>query len=333
MRSEERAGAVPLKILVTGASGFVGAALVALLSRGRSNSIIAAVRSLNSQAQRNNRDVLYCSIPHIDSTTDWSVALDDVDVVVHTAARAHISRDYAKCPLEAYREVNTRGTLNLARQAALLGVRRFVFISSIGVNGNQSSRAFNEEDTPDPAEDYAISKLEAEQGLIDIGQQTGMEIVIIRPPLVYGANAPGNFGKLMSAIKRRLPLPLGSVTGNQRTLIGLDNLLDFIVTCINHPAAANQVFVVGDDEDLSTTELLRRISAALGVTARLLPVPVSVLRVGAALLGKGAMINRLCGSLQVDISKARHILGWAPPFSVDEGLARAVRDSRMDPER
>lgn len=333
MRSEKRAGTAPLKILVTGASGFVGAALVALLSRGESNSIVAAVRSLNSQARRNNRNVRYCSIPNIDSTTDWSMALDDVDVVVHTAARAHISRDDAECPLEAFREVNTRGTLNLARQAAFLGVRRFVFISSIGVNGNQSLRPFNEEDAPDPVESYAVSKLEAEQGLMRLGQQTGMEIVIIRPPLVYGANAPGNFGKLMSAVKRGLPLPLGAVTGNRRTLIGLDNLLDFILTCINHPAAANQVLLAGDDEDLSTTELLRRMSAALDAPARLLPVPVSIIRVAAALLGKGAMIDRLCGSLQVDISKARDILGWVPPFSVDEGLARAARVSRMDPER
>jgi len=226
-------------------------------------------------------------------------------------------------PLTEFRKVNTAGTLTLARQAAEAGVRRFVFISSIGVNGNQSIKPFNEQDTPAPHDLYAISKFEAEQGLWGIQQDTGMEVVVIRPPLVYGPNAPGNFGALMRVVQRGWPLPLGAVH-NQRSLVALDNLVDFVITCLDHPAAANQIFLVSDGEDLSTTELLRRVAHALGRPARLIPVPVSLLAAGAALLGRRDMAQRLCGSLQVDISKTQTLLGWNPPISVDEGLRRTA---------
>jgi nucleoside-diphosphate-sugar epimerase len=204
-------------------------------------------------------------------------------------------------------------------------VNRFVFISSIGVNGSQTTidKLFSESDQAKPHNAYALSKWEAEQGLMQIAAETGLEVVIIRPPLVYGCNAPGNFGSLMRAVQHGWPLPLGAVH-NQRSMVALDNLVDFIVTCITHPQAANQTFLVSDGQDLSTTELIRGMAKAAGVSPRLLPVPVWALQAGATLLGKGGVVQRLCGNLQVDISKARSFLGWLPPLSVSEGLRRAM---------
>jgi nucleoside-diphosphate-sugar epimerase len=244
---------------------------------------------------------------------------------VHTAARAHVLNDRVTDPLAEFRRVNTVGTLRLAEQAAATGVKRFVFVSSIGVNGVQTSigKPFSEATQPKPHNAYALSKWEAEQGLMRIADETGLEVVIIRPPLVYGCNAPGNFGSLMRAVQRGWPLPLGAVH-NQRSLVALDNLVDFIVTCITHPQAANQTFLVSDGQDLSTTELVRGMAQAAGVPARLLPVPVWALQAGATLLGKGDAVQRLCGNLQVDISKARNLLGWTPPVSVAAGLLLAM---------
>ncbi len=258
--------------------------------------------------------------------TDWTYALTKVDnTVIHLAARAHIMSDTAANPLTEFRLVNTAATLNFAHQAAAAGIRRFIFISSIGVNGNQTSNIpFSTEDTPNPVEPYAISKHEAEIGLRQIAQETGMEIVIIRPPLVYGANAPGNFGRLLSIAAKGIPLPLGAVH-NQRSLVALDNLIDLITVCINHTAAANQTFLVSDGEDLSTADLLKRLRAALGRPARLLPVPASWLHKVASLLGKGDIAQRLCGSLQVDISKTRNLLDWTPPVSVDQALRQTAQ--------
>jgi len=230
-------------------------------------------------------------------------------------------KDEVADPLAEYRRVNVDGALNLARQAATAGVKRFIFISSIGVNGNINTRPFTEGDTPNPAELYAQSKWEAEQGLWEIQRETGMELVIIRPPLVYGPNAPGNFGSLMRWVEKGVPLPLGAIH-NQRSLVALDNLVDLIIACIDHPAAANQVFLAGDGQDLSTTELLRGVARAMGKSSRLIPVPSSLLMLGATLLGKKAVAQRLLGSLRVDISKARNVLGWEPPISVEEGLRR-----------
>jgi nucleoside-diphosphate-sugar epimerase len=229
--------------------------------------------------------------------------------------------------LAEYRKVNVDGTLNLVRQAAEAGVRRFIFISTIKVNGEQTllSKLFTAEDTPAPEDAYGISKMEAEQGLQALAAETGMEVVIIRPPLVYGPGAKGNFASMIKLIEKGLPLPLGAIH-NKRSLVALDNLIDLIITCIDHPAAANQVFLAGDDEDLSTTELLQGVARAMGKPARLVPVPVGLLMFGATVVGKKAMAQRLLGSLQVDISKARNLLGWQPPLSVGEGLKRCFRD-------
>ena len=264
-------------------------------------------------------------VGNIDGTTYWSTALRGVDAVIHLAARVHVMRNSAREPLVEFHRVNTEGTLNLASQAAEVGVRRFIFLSTIGVNGSSTlyGKVFAPTDTPSPHDPYSKSKYEAEIGLHSIARSTGMEVVIIRSPLVYGANAPGNFGKLTRLVAKGLPLPFGSIT-NRRSLMGIDNLVDFMVTCLEHPAAANETFLVSDGEDLSTPDLIRRMARAMDRPARLLPVPSSVLMATAAMLGRRDMAQRLCGSLQVDISKSRQLLGWNPPFSVDEGLKRAV---------
>lgn len=220
-----------------------------------------------------------------------------------------------------YQRVNVSGTLKLAQQAARAGVRRFIFISSIGVNGNVSKRPFSADEHPHPAEAYAQSKWQAEQALWEIQKQTGMEVVIIRPPLVYGPDAPGNFGILVRWVEKGVPLPLGAIH-NKRSLVGIDNLVDLIIRCLDHPAAANQVFLAGDGEDLSTTELLRGVGKAMGKPARLIPVPAGLLQLGATVLGNKAMAQRLLGSLQVDISKTCELLDWKPPYTVEEGLRR-----------
>lgn len=263
--------------------------------------------------------------PPLDKDADWNPLLGGQSVIVHTAARAHLLNDPAKDPLGEFRRVNVAGTLQLAMQAASMGVRRFVFVSSIGVNGYQTEfcNPFTETDKPKPHNAYALSKWEAEQGLLRIAEEFGMEVVIIRPPLVYGFNAPGNFGSLMRAVELSWPLPLAAVH-NLRSLIALDNLVDFIFACVLHPQAANQTFLVSDGQDLSTTALVRGIAQAAGVPARLLPVPVWVLKGVGSLLGRRDTVEKLCGSLQVNISKAQNLLGWVPPISVEEGLKRAI---------
>jgi len=232
-------------------------------------------------------------------------------------------KDEVSDPLAEYRRVNVDGTLNLARQAATAGVKRFIFISSIKVNGEQTplGQPFTAEDTPAPEDAYGISKWEAEQGLLQLATETGMGVVIIRPPLVYGPGVKGNFANMIKLVAKGLPLPLGAIH-NLRSLVSVDNLVDLIITCIDHPAATNQVFLAGDGQDLSTTELLRGVARAMGESSRLIPVPSSLLMLGATLSGKKAMAQRLLGSLQVDISKARHLLGWEPLISVEEGLRR-----------
>jgi nucleoside-diphosphate-sugar epimerase len=246
--------------------------------------------------------------------------------VLHLAARVHVMNDTSADPLQAFREANTQATLRLGRQAAAMGVRRFVFVSSIKVNGEatRQGRPFTANDAAAPEDPYGMSKAEAEAGLRQIATETGMEIAIVRPPLVYGPGVKANFAALIHALRRGLPLPLGSVTNNRRSLVALDNLVDLLLTCIDHPAAANQTFLVSDGEDLSTTGLLQRLGLAMGRPARLIPVPPALLRLGATLIGKGDVAQRLLGNLQVDIAHTRHTLGWAPPVSVDEGLRRAA---------
>lgn len=313
-------------VLVTGGTGLVGGALIArLLSQGV--DLVTASRYLQPQLPRTVRQVL---IPALSAATDWSDALFGVRAIVHCAARVHVMRESVSNPLQAFRSVNVEATLALARQAARAGVRRFVFVSSIKVNGEftELGQPFTAEDEPNPSDPYAQSKWEAEQGLLALGQQTGMEVVVVRPPLVYGPGVGGNFRRMLGWLSRGLPLPLGA-TGNRRSLVALENLVDLLVTCIDHTAAANQVFLVSDGEDLSTTDLLLRLGLAMGKPARLLPVPVGLLGMLAAGLGKQEVAGRLCDSLQVDTSKTRVLLGWMPPLSVDEGLRRCVRDTTI----
>jgi len=310
-------------ILVTGATGFVGGALVKQLAADRaSKGVVAAVRR-NAESQPEG--VRQVRVGDLLPTTDWGLALQGVDAVVHCAARVHVMQDDATDPLQAYRQVNVNGTLNLARQAALAGVGRFVFVSSIKVNGEatQPGQPFTADAVPSPLDPYGVSKLEAEQGLREIEAQTGMEVVIVRPPLVYGPGVKANFAAMMRWVARGIPLPLGAIH-NARSMVVLDNLVDFLVTCLKHPAAAGQTFLVSDGQDVSTTELLRRTAQAMGKKAFLLPVPASVLEWGAAMLGKRDVAQRLCGSLQVDIDKTRRLLGWNPPLTLDQGLKKAV---------
>ena len=311
-------------VLVTGASGFVGGHLFKCLACRRGIDVTGAVRAASSAIKTG-----MVAVGDIDQHTDWSAALKNPQVVVHTAARAHIMNDQATEPLAAFREVNVAGTLNLAYQAAAAGVRRFVFISSIKVNGEQTApdRPFTCDDTPAPEDPYGISKLEAEQGLQQIALETGMEVVIIRPPLVYGPDVKGNFASMIKLVEKGLPLPFGAID-NCRSLVGLDNLVDLIITCIDHPNAANQVFLVSDGEDISTSGLLRRVAKAMGRPSRLIPVPAGLLQLGATLLGKKVVGQRLLGSLQVDISSTRERLDWTPPVSVDEGLRRCFETHR-----
>ena len=307
-----------MRFLVTGATGFVGRAVCTELAQ-RKHDVRRLARSLAGS------DGGYFELGDIGPSTNWLGALEGVDAVVHLAARVHIMRERVGNPLEEFRKVNVSGTKHLARVAAASGTKRFVFVSTIGVNGVHTAprKPFSETDKPNPHNAYALSKWEAEQGLLRVADETGMEVVIIRPPLVYGFAAPGNFASLMRAVHRGWPLPLGAVH-NQRSLVALDNLVDFIVSCLSHPQAANQTFLVSAGQDLSTTELVRGLARAAGVPARLLPVPVWALQAGASLLGKGDAVQRLCGNLQVDISKARSLLGWNPPVLLDEGLRRAV---------
>jgi nucleoside-diphosphate-sugar epimerase len=307
-----------MKVLITGASGFVGAALMQRLAKDPGVEIVAAVRQVGADHRSNIR---FARIEDIAPATDWGHALADVKVVVHTAARVHVMRDKSADPMAEFRRVNVEGTLNLARQAATAGVRRFVFISSIKVNGEGTcaGRPYLADDEPAPADPYGVSKVEAEQGLRVLAAETGMELVIIRPTLVYGPGVKGNFLSMMQWLNRAVPLPFGAIH-NKRSLVALDNLVDLIATCVEHPVAANQIFLVSDDEDVSTTELLRRMGEALGKPARLLPLPVWLLTMGALVLGKRDLSQRLCASLQVDISKTRNLLGWSPPVSVNNGL-------------
>ena len=310
-------------ILITGATGFVGKALVQrLLTDDESRRLVVAVRRGGQRWPEQVRPIV---TGDLSSFTYWSGILKGVAVVLHSAARVHAMEDTEADSLTAFRAVNVDGTLNLARQAAMAGVKRFVFISSVKVNGEstQLGRPFTEADAPNPRDAYGHSKHLAEQGLRQISADTDMEVVIIRPPLVYGPGVKANFAALMRTVQRGWPLPLGAVH-NQRSLVALDNLVDFIVTCITHPQAANQTFLVSDGQDLSTTALVRGMAQAAGVPVRLLPVPVWALRAGASFLGKSDMVQRLSGNLQVNILKARNLLGWVPPVYVEEALRRTM---------
>jgi nucleoside-diphosphate-sugar epimerase len=311
-------------VLVTGASGFVGSAVVRQLA-GQGWPVRAALRrAVAGLAWLPSPGVQPVQVGDLAADTDWRGALHGVQGVVHCAARVHVLRETSCDPLAEFRRVNVQGTLALARQAVQAGVRRFVFISSIGVNGAQTlTRPFRADDVPAPHSPYAVAKHEAEQALQALAADSGLDLVVIRPPLVYGPGAPGNFARLVGAVQRGLPLPLGAVH-NRRSLVALPNLADLVQTCLAHPAAAGQTFLVSDGEDISTTALLRAVGQALGRPARLLPVPASLLTGTARLLGRPQLAQQLCGSLQVDIDKTRSLLGWAPVVSVAQALRQTV---------
>lgn len=311
-----------MRTLVTGPSGFVGSALIRHLLAEPSRTVVAAYRH---DPGAHDARVQIVTTGDLSPNSPWERALDGVDSVVHLAARVHVMRDTASDPLAEFRRMNVEATLHLAREAAAAGVRRFVYVSSIKVNGESTApgRPFRADDTPQPVDPYGISKHEAEQALRELSRATGMELVVVRPPLVYGPGVRANFRSMMSWLRRGIPLPLGAID-NRRSLVALDNLCDLIVTCLRHPAAANQTFLAGDGEDVSTSELLRRLGHALGHPARLLPVPPGLLQAGFGLLGMGDVARRLCSSLQVDTEPARVLLGWRPPIGLDEGLRRAA---------
>lgn len=309
---------------ITGATGFVGRALVEHLLANSAHPLRVAVRDgrLSSSAR-----VEVVNVPSLAPDNRWEGLVVGTDVVIHCAARVHVLSDSAGDPEHEYHQANVLGTLNLAEQAAAAGVRRFIFISSIKVNGESTEpgTAFHADAPAQPQDPYGRSKMQAEEALRQLASRTAMEVVIIRPVLVYGPGVKANFRNMMRWLDKGLPLPLGAID-NRRSLVALDNLVDLIATCIDHPAAANQTFLVSDGRDLSTTELLRRMGTALGKAPRLLPVPTWLLRGAAAALGKAAFSQRLCGSLQVDISKTRDMLGWTPPVTLEDAMDTTAQD-------
>lgn len=312
-------------ILVTGASGFVGSALCReLVARGR--RVRGASRFASESPVSTLAGVDYLPISSLDSSTDWSHALAGVDCVVHCAALAASSMSSGDSPINAYQTVNVEGTRRLAEQAASVGVRRLVFISSVKAVGekSQSNYPLRVSDDPRPEDDYGASKLEAEQELIDVAAQSGLEFVIVRPPIVYGPGVKGNFLRLIGLVSRGMPLPLGAVK-NSRSLVYIENLVDFLSTCIDSPAASGKIFFVSDDDDLSTVSLIREIGQAMGRRPILFPVPVAALAAMAALVGKQGEVERLIGNLQVDITANRDLLGWTPPFSAKVGIRQTVQ--------
>lgn len=312
------------RILVTGATGFVGKALCAVLLE-RGHVVRRAVRDATDHdrmgAGREEDRLETVAVGDIAAGTDWSQALASVDVVVHLAARVHVMRDDALDPLSEFRRVNVAGSERLARAAAERGVKRMVFVSSIKVNGEETrgGYAFCEADAPAPEDDYGVSKWEAELALRRVAQATGLELVIVRPPLVYGPGVKGNFAHLLDAVARGTPLPLASVR-NLRDLVHVENLADALAVCATHPAAAGQTYLACDGEPISTPDLLRQLAAGMGAPSRLLPCPPSLLRIGGALSGKSDRIRRLLGSLRIDGAKMRTDLNWAPPRTLQEGL-------------
>ncbi|EID4391652.1 SDR family oxidoreductase [Vibrio vulnificus] len=304
-------------LLITGYSGFVGRHLLSTFEDSQDVSLLG-----RSQPTKCNQ-FLKASI---DSSSDYSVVLDKVSTVIHIAARVHVMNDESEDPLEEFRAVNTAGTMNLARQAAEAGVKRFIFVSSIKVNGESTTgkQAFTAQDTPSPEDPYGVSKAEAEEQLIALGKETGLEIVIIRPPLVYGEGVKANFASLMNLVSKGIPLPFGCITNNKRSLVSVDNLVDLIVTCIDHPKAANQVFLVSDDHDVSTSEMVLQMALALVKPTWQLPVPVWCYNLAGKLFNKSDVVDRLTGSLQVDITHTKETLGWTPPQSLQEGFKQTA---------
>lgn len=305
-----------MRFLIVGANGFVGKVLCKELD-GRGRIFRAAVRSEMQPTQ----GIEVAKIGAIDGQTDWSAALRDIDVVIHLAGRAHVMREHSDNPISEYREVNLHGTANLAEQAALAGIKRLVYASSIKVNGERTrfESKFTETDPVNPQDPYGISKSEAELALRQIASRTNLEIVIVRPPLIYGAGVKGNFAQMLKVLAKGIPLPLASVR-NRRSLVYIENLVDALIVCATHPAAVGQTYLVSDGEDISTPDLLRRLGGAMGRPARLFPCPPALLKLAGRLIGKSNQIERLLGSLQIDSGKIRRELNWIPPYSLQQGL-------------
>jgi UDP-glucose 4-epimerase len=309
-----------MNILITGASGFVGTGLCHTLSKTTSHTVFAVYRSPQASLVPGIKPIF------VNTLADLNPHLHSIDVLVYLAARVHQMHDTAPDPLAAFRAVNTTATAQLAQAAAQAGVKRFIYLSSIKVNGEHTlpGQPFTAQDPPHPQDPYGISKAEAEIQLRQIAQETGLEVVIIRPPLIYGPGVKANFRSLITWVDRGLPLPLGAID-NRRSLVALPNLVDLILTCLTHPAAAHQTFLVSDDHDLSTTDLLKTMARAMGKPSRLIPIPSPWLQTLATLVGKPAVAQRLCSSLQVDIRPTQHRLNWIPPVSVDEAMVATVR--------
>ena len=310
-----------MKVLVTGATGFIGSALIKFLVRDPDCSVVGMVRSI--------KDLPFSSavefrLGEIGSSDRIGIDLSDIDVIIHTAGRAHIMSDPSASPIDEFRRVNTAGTLNLARFAANSGVKRFVFLSSIKVNGESTvlGAPFSINSKENPRDPYGVSKYEAEVGLREISGETGLQVTIIRLPLVYGPGVKGNFNTLLKALRLRIPLPFASVKNNRRSMVGLDNLLSMIVICLREPKAANQTFLISDKADLSTYSLLSLLGTAIGKPAALFTFPIVILNLIAKLFRVEAKAQRIMGTLQVDISHTCIHLGWEPPFSVEQGLKK-----------
>ena len=304
------------RILVTGAGGFVGRPLCSEL-RNRGFTVRAAVRASGEFPA----EIEVVTVGAIDGNTNWTSALQGVDVVIHLAARVHVMKDEAADPLAEFLKVNLHGTENLAVQAARAGVKRLVYVSSIKVNGEETheQRSYTEQDTPAPQDPYGVSKWQAEQALQLIAQKTGLEVVIVRPPLVYGPGVKGNFISLLAAIDNGIPLPLAGAK-NERSLVYVGNLVSALAACSIHPAAAGQTYLVRDGEDVSTAQLVRKIAVALGRNSRLFYLSPGLLHTVASAVGRSAHIDRLFGSLRVNDAKLRDELGWAPPYMLEQGL-------------
>lgn len=305
-----------MRFLIVGANGFVGKVLCKELAK-RGRIFRAAVRSEKFLFQ----DVEVTKIGWIDGLTNWSVALRDIDVVIHLAGRAHVMNENSDDPISEYRKVNLHGTVNLAEQAVLAGVKRLVYASSIKVNGESTplDNKFTETDPINPQDPYGISKSEAELALHQIASRSNLEVVIVRPSLIYGAGVKGNFMQMLKVLAKKIPLPLASVH-NRRSLVYVENLVDALITCATHPAAAGETYLVSDGEDISTPDLLQRLGGAMGRPARLFPCPLLLLKLAGRLTGKSNQIERLLGSLQVDSGKIRRELNWIPPYSLQQGL-------------
>lgn len=312
-----------MRILLTGGTGFIGQALLKLLSRNPAQC--RAVTRYPLEAYQDSNNIEQMIIDSIDAVTDWSAALNGVEIVIHLAALKHIKSNTSNNSLIEYKKTNTDGTLNLARKAVKAGVKRFIFVSTIKIHGETTTGlpAYSEKSAPDPQDPYSISKWEAETGLQHIANETSMEVVIIRSPLVYGPGVKANFYCLMKLADSPLPLP-SSAVHNSRSMMYVGNLADFISRCIDHPAAANQTFLVSDNNDLSLTSLVRLLRTSLGRSIRLLPVPSYLFRAIAILVGKRKLVEKLIGDLRVDPAKATDLLGWQPPYSVEQGIQATV---------